>query len=168
VRHLNAANQDARAAFFEWMAEERNRSRAELMQADAAFPANRNPFDAHEDPGAIGRGAILFKMHCARCHGEDARGRGPTALPTHPAPDFHDFSHRFAATIHRGAPIRWFRVITEGSGETVHYPGGPSRAMPPFGALLTREQIWLTITYLQSLDQHLPAKSGAAQDKPSA
>jgi mono/diheme cytochrome c family protein len=43
-------------------------------------------------------------------------------------------------------------VIRDGSGDLVGYADGPTLAMPPFGDQLTREQIWLVITYLQSLD----------------
>jgi len=153
-----------------WMAEERRQDVATLEERDRALSATRNPFDAHTDYDAVGRGAVLYKFHCARCHGDDARGRGPSALPDHPANDFHSFANRFASTIHRGAPRRWFKSISEGYGDTLDYPDGPSPAMPAFGDKLTREQIWLLITYLQSLDVYAPkaASTPRASDSPGA
>jgi mono/diheme cytochrome c family protein len=102
----------------------------------------------------------MYKIHCARCHGVNADGEGPSALPDHQATSFKTFGKRFASTLHGGAPRKWFRVISEGSGEDVDYPDGRTSAMPPFGNKLTREQIWLVITYLQSLDMHAGRRHG--------
>lgn len=154
VEHLNEAGLDARQAYLKWMSAERNESIRNLEAEDAALSTTRNPFDAYDDPQAVSRGAVIFKMHCARCHGEDVRGHGPAVLPDYPAKDFHSFGKRFASTLHRGAPRKWFRVISEGAGDTVTYPDGENTAMPAFGQSMTREQIWLVITYLQSLDMH--------------
>ncbi len=156
--HLNAANGDAKRGFAAWMAEERGTTAERVLENDARLSTTRNPFDAYRDPRAVSRGAVLYKIHCARCHGEDAAGNGPATLPDHPATSFKTFGKRFAATLHRGAPRKWFRVIRDGSGEMVNYPDGRSRAMPAFGDKLTREQIWLLITYLQSLDIHAPKR----------
>ncbi|HPF39069.1 MAG TPA: c-type cytochrome [Phycisphaerae bacterium] len=157
VARLNHENADGRAAWLKWKAETENRGIEELEREDAEISSTRNPFDAYRDSDAVRRGAVLYKYHCARCHGDDARGHGPSALPDYPANDFHDFGQRFAATLHRGAPRRWFRSITNGTGDIVTYPDEPpGPAMPAFGAKLSREQIWLLITYLQSLDVHFP------------
>lgn len=154
LKRLNAAAGDGRAAYVAWMAEERQAPEAAILAADGQLSSTRNPFDAHEDVQAVSRGAVIYKMHCARCHGTDAQGRGPSTLPEYPAPDFHSFAKRFAATLHRGAPRKWFRVIRDGDGDPVDYPDGRTSAMPSFSDSLTREQIWLVITYLQSLDMH--------------
>jgi len=156
VSALNKTNMDARAAFADWMANERQSSPADVLEADAQLSQKRNPFDAYKDDIALSRGAVIYKIHCARCHGDDARGRGPSTLDDYPAKDFKSFGKRFAATLHRGAPRKWFRVIRDGDGDEVDYPDGRQKAMPPFGDQLTREQIWLVITYLQSLDVHAP------------
>jgi mono/diheme cytochrome c family protein len=58
--------------------------------------------------------------------------------------NFHRFGVRFAVTLHGGAPRKWFDRISNG------VVGPP--AMPAFKDTLAREQIWLTVTYLQSLD----------------
>lgn len=163
VKHLNAANHDGRAAFLDWRAEQTGESVDKLEHEDAELSTTHNPFNARTDVAAVRRGAVLFKYHCARCHGDDARGHGPAVLPDHSANDFHTFGQRFAATIHGGAPRRWFKVITNGTGDQVKYPDEPpGPAMPAFGDKLTREQIWLLITYLQSLDVHFPKSTDAA------
>lgn len=151
---LNAVKLDGRRAFANWMAQERGVTPEQVLRDDAAISETRNPFDAHTDARAVSRGAVTYKFHCARCHGDDTRGHGPSALDDHPAGDFKTFGKRFAATLHRGAPRKWFRVIRDGSGDVVDYPDGRMTAMPPFREDLTREQIWLVITYLQSLDIH--------------
>ena len=46
------------------------------------------------------------------------------------------------------------------------YPTGPSQAMPAFGDVLAREQIWLVVTYLQSLDMYAqPAPTAESAGK---
>jgi mono/diheme cytochrome c family protein len=160
LERLNTENHDGRIAYLKWKAEETGRSIDDLKEEDKAFSRTRNPFDAYTDSVALSRGAVLYKYHCARCHGDDVRGNGPAVLPGYPAKDFHDFGQRFASTLHRGAPRSWFKKITQGYGDQVNYPDEPiGPAMPAFGDKLTREQIWLLITYLQSLDARLPDAS---------
>jgi len=152
LKVVNEANLNGRQAFAIWMARERGLAPDEVLQRDAELSRTRNPFDAYRDRQAVSRGAVIYKLHCARCHGDDARGHGPSVLPGHPANDFKTFGSRFAATLHRGAPRKWFRVISDGTGDEVQYPDEKTTAMPPFAKTLAREQIWLVITYLQSLD----------------
>lgn len=159
VAALNAANGDAPRGFAEWMATERGVSPEAVLTADAKLSAKRNPFKARADHRAVSRGAVIYKIHCVRCHGEDSRGHGPSTLADAPATDFKTFGKRFAATLHGAAPRKWFGVILGGSGEVVDYPDQRTTAMPPFAGKLTREQTWQVITYLQSLDVH--AKAGS-------
>lgn len=154
ARELNAANADAKLAYANWMAGERNTSSDNILDIDARVSPTKNPFSAKRDHTAVSRGAVMYKIHCARCHGDDTRGEGPSILPDHPAKSFKTFGKRFAATLHGGAPRKWFRVIRDGSGDLVEYPEGRMSAMPAFGDKLTREQIWLVITYLQSLNSY--------------
>ncbi|MHC5109091.1 MAG: c-type cytochrome [Planctomycetota bacterium] len=154
VEHLNDANGVAWRAFSEWMATERGIPPEMVLAEDRSISATRNPFDAYREPQSVSRGAVIYQFHCARCHGDDTRGQGPSTLPGYPAKDFHGLIHRFASTMHRGAPRKWFRVISQGAGEEVDYPDERTTAMPSFGDSMTRAQIWLVITYLQSLDIH--------------
>ncbi|MCP4249943.1 MAG: c-type cytochrome [bacterium] len=152
LQFANDANLNGRLAFANWMSQERGLSPEEVLGLDGGISPTRNPYDAYHDAQAVSRGAVIYKIHCLRCHGDDARGRGPAALPDYPANDFKTFGSRFAATLHRGAPRKWFRVIRDGAGEVVEYPDEKTTAMPSFSQTLAREQIWLVITYLQSLD----------------
>jgi len=134
----------------------------QTLTRDQALSTTRNPFDARKDPVAVSRGAVIYKQHCAECHGQNADGRG-TRLPEPLAEaDFHDFSHRFAVTLHGGAPRSWFKKITQGYTAETPNRDGTFAEMPPFDNRLAREQVWLAITYLQSLDadlhDHGPAK----------
>lgn len=158
--HLSASAGNAASAYANWMAEERGTTAAKVLNADEQLSTTRNPFDAYRDPEAVSRGAVLYKLHCADCHADDARGRGPRMPADYPAPDFRTFGKRFASTLHRGAPKKWFRVIRDGSGEDSRDTGSGRAEMPAFGHALTREQIWLVITYLQSLDVHAQRRTG--------
>ncbi len=154
----NDVDLNGKLAFANWMSKERGISPEEVLRLDAQISNTRNPFDAYHDQQAVSRGAVIYMLHCLRCHGQDARGRGPAVLEGYPANDFKSFGSRFAATLHRGAPRKWFRVIRDGAGDVVQYPDKETTAMPPFNDNLANEQIWQVISYLQSLDIH------AAQD----
>ena len=145
------------AGWLAYKAERDGHSLAATRAADEALSATRNPFDARSAGDAVSRGAVLFQAHCVRCHGEDASGGGPDLLAAHPTRDFHAFDKRFAVTLHGGAPRAWFRKIYEGYGEEVEYPVGSNRTMPAFGDTFSREQIWMLVTYLQSLDLYAAA-----------
>lgn len=154
ARYLAADPSSPASAYFRWMAAESGKSVEEVRRDDASLSATHNPFDAHKDSQAVSRGAVIYASHCASCHGDNADGQGPAMPVTLKSMDFHRFSKRFAATIHRGSPRKWFRVITEGSDASTTTEDGTSVLMPAFEDQLAREQIWLTITYLQSLDIH--------------
>ena len=141
-------------AFIAARAAETGRTAEEIAAQDERISTTRNPFKAARDPSAVSKGAVIYQAMCMRCHGENVGGNGPDMLPAHPTKDFHAFDKRFAVTLHGGAPRAWFNKISNGYGPTVESPSGPGQAMPPFKDALAREQIWLAITYLQSLDQH--------------
>lgn len=149
---MRADSTNAGRAYLLWRARRDGISADEAAKRDAAIDAARNPFDARRDRQAVSRGAVIYAAHCARCHGVNADGRGPDVLPEFPCKDFHSLGQRLAVTLHGGAPRAWFQRISDGSGAVVNYPDGPSTAMPAFGSTLSREQIWLAVTYLQSLD----------------
>jgi len=144
--------QSSGEAFLAWKARQRSISIEQARDADARLSKTRNPFDANRDRDAVSMGAVVYKVSCARCHGIHADGRGPDVLPEAPCKDFHAFAKRFAVTLHRGAPRAWSRKIRDGTGPVVSYPDRTTTAMPPFDGVLSNEQIWLAVTYLQSLD----------------
>ena len=151
-RELAAQRGDARLAHEALTARRLGITMNEARRRDLAISTTKNPFDARRDADAVCRGAVVYAALCARCHGLQADGRGPDALASHPCRNFRGPAMRMAVTLHGGAPRRWFQRIADGYGPPVRYPDGESRAMPAFGDRLAREQIWLVITYLQSLD----------------
>lgn len=153
---LAAEPASPKQAFLNWRAAQQSISVDEARRRDEALGASRNPFDANRDRQAVSLGAAVYAAHCLRCHGENVDGRGPDVLPAAPCSDFHAFGRRVAVTLHRGAPRSWFSKIRDGHGPVVSYPDGPSTAMPAFGDKLSNEQIWLAITYLQSIDICVP------------
>lgn len=141
-----------RDAFFAARAAETGRTIADVARADALLSDVRNPFDANRDPAAVSRGAVIYRYNCMSCHGENVDGWGE-ASPVQLS-DFHGFAKRFAVTLHRGAPRTWFRKTHDGSTRAAANPDGTHAVMPAFRDTLAREQIWLAITYLQSLDMY--------------
>lgn len=153
LARLNHENYNGRLAWLKWQADKHATTIDAARAADERFSTTSNPFNARTDPNAVSMGAVIFRLHCARCHGVDARGIGPSLLPGMHAKDFHAALPRIASTLYGGRPTKWFRAITNGQGEIVQYPDQPpGTAMPAFADKLTREQVWLAITYLQSLD----------------
>jgi len=139
-------------AYLAWKASQSGVSIDTARSTDRRLSTTRNPFRARRDPEAVSMGAVIYVAHCMVCHGSDARGRGP-AMPTKiPKMDFHSPIKRLMVTLHNGAPRAWFKKVTEGYTSTVRNPDGTPNAMNAFGDVLSREQIWLAITYLQSLD----------------
>lgn len=149
-------------AYFEWKAEQTSQTVEQVAEEDASLSTTRNPFQANRDHQAVSRGAIIYQVHCATCHGESAEGKGPGMVYSTPRMGFHSFDKRFAATLHGGAPRAWFKKINEGFASEVTNPDGSHSSMPAFGDVLAREQIWLAITYLQSLDMYASASQPAS------
>lgn len=153
VAALAAAHGDARQGYAAWVCAERDLTPAEFLTDDAQFGHKGNPFDARHDQRAVGRGAVIYKMHCAGCHGVEARGDGPDLTPGRDATNFTSFQKRLNVTLFGGSPKKWFRAVYDGKGDVVETLDGTTTVMPPFDEMLTREQIWLVITYLHSLDK---------------
>lgn len=154
VQSLAAHANSPKRAFFALKASDTSQSIAQLEELDRQLSTTSNPFSARSDHSAVSRGAVIYKAHCVSCHGENSDGSGPAMPVPLTTLDFHSFSKRFAATIHGGAPKAWFQKINEGFTSETLGPDGKPLAMPAFGDVLAREQIWLTITYLQSLDMN--------------
>ena len=127
----------------------------QVEQEDLSLSTTKNPFNAKKDPEAVSRGAVIYKYNCMNCHGIDATGHGPEMPQSSEEMDFHRFSTRFAVTLHGGAPSKWFRIIDEGvTSEMGVDAEGKPLIMKPFHDNLAREQIWMVVTYLQSLDNN--------------
>lgn len=144
-----------RTAFLEQRAKEKGISYAEAERLDQALPTNANPFSARKDPSAVSRGAVLFQANCVNCHGPNADGAGTDLAQPVPELSFHDFGTRFAVTLHGGAPRKWFRIINEGADPLEVDWTDQLIVMQSYKDRLAREQIWLLVTYLQSIDATL-------------
>jgi cytochrome c oxidase cbb3-type subunit III len=93
----------------------------------------RNPYAGNT--GAIEAGGQLFsRMNCVGCHGYDAKGGM--------GPDLTDTYWRYG-----GSPAEIYKSISEGR------PQG----MPAWGAMLTSDETWKLVAYVQSLGGSFPA-----------
>lgn len=96
----------------------------------------RNPY-ALTDRAAVAEGERTYHRYCWICHGATGDGMGPGAPDIVPRPaDFTD--RRRVALMSDGY---WFWRIKEG------FPEDPRRLMPPWGKLLSDEEIWKVVTY---------------------
>jgi cytochrome c oxidase cbb3-type subunit 3 len=103
-----------------------------LLCAWRASPAPRG--QAGAEAGEPAQAAALFKEKCARCHGEDGRGRTVIGRMVG-APDFTDEGWWHEEKDER----RFAHSIAEGRGE-----------MPPFARKLTRPEIRALAAYVKT------------------
>ena len=92
---------------------------------------------------ALERGAVVYREACAPCHGRYGDGRGPAAAPLDPPPwDFTlgAFPRAESAADRLGEGI--FRVISDGL---------PDAEMPAFGKLLSQEDRWAVVVFIEEL-----------------
>ncbi len=119
-----------------------------LLACCASLPA----FADHElNNRDIAQGQTNYQEHCATCHGADLEGqpnwRVPNADGILPAPPHdasghtwhHDFQLLFDYTRLGGAKLLEERGVT-----------GFNSGMPGFGELLSDEEIWNVLAYIQS------------------
>lgn len=114
----------------------------------------------HEDPEQVARGADVYVRHCASCHGAKLEGQPNwrTRKPDGrlPAPP-HDVTGH---TWHHPDAILF--SITK-NGTAAHAPAGYLTDMPGFGAVLSDEEIWSVLAFIQShWPTHILARRKAA------
>lgn len=126
---------------------------AQADPADPADPVEPVEPDMAAAPGPHVAAEVLvatpqdvYATHCAVCHGESGTGDGPAAYLVFPKPrDFTSGRYRFKSTPEEQPPtledLR--RTIRLGIART---------AMPPFGGVLSDEQITELAGYVRSLD----------------
>jgi mono/diheme cytochrome c family protein len=98
--------------------------------------APSNPVAA--DQASVARGAELYRINCAVCHGEDGKGDGPIAAfltKTRPA----DLTGVVVTALSDRAV---FTIISNGS---------PSGMMPPLNENLTVRERWDIVNYVRTL-----------------
>jgi cytochrome c oxidase cbb3-type subunit 3 len=82
-----------------------------------------------------------YTTFCAKCHGDDGKGNGPSAATLNPKPrDYTD-----CKTMGAKSDAELFKVISEG-GDSV----GMSPDMQPWGGTLTDDEIHDLVKYVRS------------------
>lgn len=102
-----------------------------------------------EISGSAIAGQRIFQYRCAPCHGKSGEGNGPAAKFLTTVEPANFTTDTLIATKDWKA---LFHIITAG-GHNVH-----GSAMPPWGVVLTKDQIWDVVAYLSTLQPGLVAK----------
>lgn len=130
---------------------------AASLSAVQQQPPSDRPLAPHTEQ-VISDGAVLYRQHCAKCHGATGHGDGPAAAAMHfTPPDLTEL----AAKNHDMFPAARVAQIIEGRGPAVH----GDRLMPVWGDVFTRtargrdsarQRIDSLVRYLESI-QRRPA-----------
>lgn len=105
-------------------------------------PVNPVPPDAV----SLQRGEVLYKMHCALCHGDTGRGDGPIV----------EFWREEA---NRPADLLETRIVTQPDGALYLTITEGFGAMPALSENLTPRQRWDVINYVRSLQGKTAAQT---------
>jgi len=153
-------------AFLDKRANELGISYEEAKRRDLALSDRKNPFRARHDPSAVSRGAVIYKNECMNCHGKDVDGRGPGLPVPLDSLNFHRTGLRWDITMRGGAAGKWFSTIEHGTSVRAKDADGQpiTITMPAFQDRLAKEQVWLAVTYLQSLDTDIPKSNPSSSD----
>ncbi|MBE0695558.1 MAG: c-type cytochrome [Anaerolineaceae bacterium] len=96
-----------------------------------------DPFEGNAD--AATQGKELYTANCVACHGENADGSGPAGAALDPKPA------NLQLTVNETSPAYMHWVITEGG-----QPTGLSASMVSYKGILSEDEIWKIVTYLNS------------------
>lgn len=100
------------------------------------------------DSVAVAAGAKTFAGLCATCHGPAGRGDGPGAAGLNPQPRNLTDPKQFRTK----SDEEMFAVIQRGGAAAKL-----SAAMPAWGTVLKRDQIWQVIAFIRTLAPATPA-----------
>jgi mono/diheme cytochrome c family protein len=116
-----------------------------LALAGFSLAARPAPVDAGDrinpippTSGSVARGAELYQIQCAACHGASGRGDGPVGLTLRPPPA--DLSQHAVPGVHSDGQL--FEWISRG------YPGS---VMPAFEDRLSDEDRWHLVNFIRTL-----------------
>jgi mono/diheme cytochrome c family protein len=113
-------------------------NQSERPEPPQEYAGKTNPFA--RDTEAVTEGEALYQSNCYSCHGEEARGDGPSAAALNPKPPdlvsggselSDDYLHWRIA---EGGMMRPFNSV-----------------MPSWKGILSEDQIWKIITFLRTL-----------------
>ena len=96
-----------------------------------ADPSQSEPMGGAD---AVEAGAVLWRVHCAGCHGAEGRGDGPAAPPMATVPDLT------SAEAQARSDEQMAAVIREGRG-----------MMPAFGSQLNEQGISAIVAHMRTL-----------------
>ena len=100
------------------------------------------------DPAELARGAQLYAQHCAACHGAKLEGQPNwrERLPNGrmPAPPHDESGH----TWHHSDRVLF--AITKNGLVPPYAPQGYESDMPPFGGVLSDDEIRAVLAYIKS------------------
>ena len=103
-----------------------------LDAVPAEYAGKTNPLGAD----AATAGADVFATNCASCHGEQGHGDGPAGAALDPAPkNLADLQAR------AGDDYLFWRIAT----------GKEGTSMVPWMGILTEEQIWQAVAFINTL-----------------
>jgi len=103
----------------------------------ADFANLTNPFEGQAD--AVSAGQALYTTNCASCHGDAAKGDGPAAAALDPMPA--NLQNTAAET----EPAYAYWILHEGGAAA-----GLSSSMVSYNGILTEDQMWQIVTYLEA------------------
>lgn len=96
------------------------------------------------------RGASIYALNCASCHGAEGRGDGPAGVALVPPPTNHVDGGYMNALSNE----HLYKVVAEG-GPAV----GKSVSMAPWGAVLGEAKVWDVIAHMRQISE--PAYEGS-------
>lgn len=111
-------------------------SGTERQAPPAEFASATNPFEGDAD--AVTQGQQLFASNCAGCHGNEGAGDGAAGASLDPKPA------NLQNTAKETDPAYQHWVITKGGAAA-----GLSPSMPAYEGILTDEDVWRIVTYLE-------------------
>ncbi|MBM3357803.1 MAG: c-type cytochrome [Betaproteobacteria bacterium] len=124
----------------------------------ALWTGEKPPADP-DDAAQVARGKPVYEKYCAACHGARLEGQPewqkPLASGRMPAPP-HDASGH---TWHH-PDLMLFGMTKHGLVPGRYAPPGHQSDMPPFGGVLSDEEIWAVLAYIKS---YWPPEIRAAQ-----
>ncbi len=103
-----------------------------------AYATLRNPLVA--DEATLRRGAELYQTNCASCHGASGQGDGPVAASLQPSPA--NLARAVQMPMVDATFLYW--RVSEGALTQ-------KSAMPPFKEMLSEEERWQIVTFVETL-----------------
>ncbi len=122
---------------------------AQVVEGVVASLSERFGVAIDETPAetpSLARGAALYQIHCARCHGALGAGDGRDAKTLDPPPT----ALADHGLLSGASPLDFYRQVTVGIAGT---------AMPGFETMLTTDDRWAVALYASTL--RLPAPAGS-------